>query len=216
MAKVLVRFFRLILGLLLYAVGIVLTIRANVGYGPWEVFHVGLGKSIGISIGTASILVGLIITVVAIALGEKIGIGTVLNMILIGVFIDLLLKMSIFVNIDNSYLGVFVLVIGIVIIAVGSFFYIGSGFGAGPRDGLMVALTRRTGLPIGVIRSLIELTATVTGWFLGGMVGVGTVISVFAFGFCIQGTFNLFRFDAVSIRQATIMDTYKEVRALVL
>lgn len=214
MAKILLRFFRLIFGLLLYAVGIVLTIRANVGYGPWEVFHVGLGKTIGITIGTASILVGLVVIVITIILGEKIGIGTILNMILIGVFMDLILKMNIFTSIYNSYFGIVILVIGLFVISVGSFFYIGSGFGAGPRDGLMVALTRKTRLPIGVVRSLIELAATAIGWLLGGMVGVGTVVSVLAIGFCIQGTFRLFRFDAVTVEQATLMDTYEQIREL--
>lgn len=82
--KLSLRFCKLILGLFLYALGIVLTIQANIGYGPWEVFHVGISAVTGISIGTASIIVGLVIVFITILMGEKIGIGTLLNMLLIG------------------------------------------------------------------------------------------------------------------------------------
>ena len=212
MKKILVRFVKLNFGLFLYALGIVVTIKANIGYGPWEVFHVGLGKTVGITIGTASILVGLAIIVFTLLLGEKIGIRTILNMVMIGIFTDILLNLDIIAVVDNTYLGILVLVIGLYIISVGSFFYIGSGFGAGPRDSLMVALTRKTKLPVGVIRSLNELTVTLMGWIFGGMVGIGTVISVIAIGMCVQTTFYLFRFDVTAVKQATVMDSYREIR----
>lgn len=212
MHKFLLLFSKLICGLFLYALGIVLTIKANIGYGPWEVFHVGLGMSVGISIGNASIIVGLIVVGVTLFMGEKIGVGTILNMILIGFFLDVILSSNIVPIIDNIYLGVLVLIIGLFIISFGSYFYIGSGFGAGPRDGLMVALARKTKLPIGLIRSMIELIATIMGWLLGGMVGIGTLISVFAIGFCIQSTFSILKFDPTKIVHSTIYDSYKELR----
>jgi len=212
MHKILLRFCKLICGLFLYALGIVFTIKANIGYGPWEVFHVGLGVSVGISIGNASIIVGLIIIVITLFMGEKIGIGTILNMILIGLFLDIILISNIVPIIENIYLGVLVLITGLFIISLGSYFYIGSGFGAGPRDGLMVALARKSKLPIGVIRSIIELTATILGWLLGGMVGIGTVVSGFAIGFCIQSTFRILKFDPTKIVHSTIYDSYKELK----
>lgn len=208
------RFLRLMFGLFLYALGIVLTIRANVGYGPWEVFHAGLGKTLGMSIGNASILVGLAIIGITLAMGERIGVGTILNMVVIGIFIDLLLGSGIIPLVGNLWAGIAVLLLGLYSISIGSFFYIGSGFGAGPRDGLMVVLTRRLGLPVGLIRSAIELSATLCGWLLGGMVGIGTLISGLAIGFCIQTTFGLLKFDPTNIAQQTIRESAAELRML--
>jgi len=212
MQKIIKRFIRLICGLFLYAIGIVLTIKANIGYGPWEVFHVGLGKTIGTTIGNASIIVGFILVLITILMGEKVGIGTILNMILIGLFMDLILKSNAIPLVANKYVGTLVLVMGLYIISIGSYFYIGSGFGAGPRDGLMVALTRKMKLPIGVIRGIIELTATIAGWLLGGMAGIGTVISGFAIGFCIQSTFRLLKFKPTEVTHLSLADTYNYVK----
>ena len=214
MRRLAMRFLRLMFGLFLYALGIVLTIRANVGYGPWEVFHAGLGKTLGMSIGNASILVGLAIIAITLLMGERIGVGTILNMVVIGIFIDLLLGSGIIPPVGNLWAGIAVLLLGLYTISVGSFFYIGSGFGAGPRDGLMVVLTRRLGLPVGLIRSAIELSATLCGWLLGGMVGIGTLISGLAIGFCIQTTFGLLKFDPTNIAQQTIRESAAELRDL--
>ncbi|MDX9826992.1 MAG: hypothetical protein RBT73_04540 [Spirochaetia bacterium] len=211
--KLSLRFCKLILGLFLYALGIVLTIQANIGYGPWEVFHVGISAVTGISIGTASIIVGLVIVFITILMGEKIGIGTLLNMLLIGFFLDLLLAVGLIPKVETLLAGIPVLILGLYVISLGSYFYIGSGFGAGPRDSLMVALTRRLRWPIGLIRSLIELTATILGWTLGGMVGIGTLISGFAIGFCIHSSFRLLKFDPTKVRHSTLNESYVEFKA---
>ena len=207
------RFLKLILGLFLYALGIVFTIRANIGYGPWEVFHMGLSLVTGISIGEASIIVGLAIVAVTLIMGEKIGIGTLLNMLLIGFFLDLLLAIGLIPKVESVLVGIPLLILGLYVISLGSYFYIGSGFGAGPRDSLMVALTRRLGWPIGLIRSLIELAATILGWVLGGMVGIGTLISGFAIGFCVHSSFKLLKFDPTKIRHSTLSESYAELKA---
>lgn len=204
-----IRLLRLIWGLFLYALGIVVTLNAHIGYAPWEVFHVGLSKTIGISIGIASIMTGVIIIILTVLLGEKLGLGTILNMILIGVFLDVILKLNIIPVMSNFSLGIVMLIIGLFIISLASYFYIGSAFGAGPRDSLMVALTRKTKLPVGVCRGIIELLAVFIGWRLGGMLGVGTVISALAIGFCVQTTFKLLKFDATKIEHETLDKTFK-------
>jgi uncharacterized protein len=209
MKQFLIRLLRLISGLFLYALGIVVTLKAHVGYAPWEVFHVGLSNTLGMSIGTASILTGLVIGLLAILLGEKLGLGTILNMVLIGIFLDIILKFNMIPVISNFVVGIFMLIAGLFIISLASFFYIGSAFGAGPRDSLMVALARKTGLPIGLCRWIIEIAAVLVGWRLGGMVGIGTIISAFAIGFCIQTTFNFLKFDAKEVKHESLDKTFK-------
>ena len=206
-----IRLMLLMWGLFLYAIGIVFTLNAHVGYAPWDVFHVGLAKTIGISIGTASIIVGLIIGIIAVFLGEKLGFGTILNMVLIGVFLDVVLGSHIIPVSENLVSGIVMLFIGLSIIALATYFYIKSAFGAGPRDSLMVALTRKTGLPVGVCRGIIEVLAVAAGWMLGGMLGIGTILFAFAIGFFIQMTFKLFAFNATEVKHETLDLTYKKI-----
>lgn len=204
-----IRLLRLVFGLFLYALGIIVTMNAHIGYAPWDVFHVGFAKTIEISIGTASIITGVMIGIITIWLGEKLGLGTILNMVLIGVFLDMLVGLQVIPIASNFLYGIVMIIIGLFIIALASYFYIGSAFGAGPRDSLMVALTRKTGLPVGVCRGSIELLAVLVGWWLGGMIGIGTIISAFVIGFCVQTTFTLLKFDATKVKHETLDKTYK-------
>jgi len=206
------RLFTLVLGLALYALGIVVTIQAHIGYEPWDVFHVGLARTTGLSIGTISIIVGVAIVIIIALLGERLGLGTLLNMILIGLFIDLFMALGVIPQAKRLLTGIPMLLAGLLIIALASYFYIKSAFGAGPRDNLMVVLARRTKLPIGVCRGVVELLVTLVGWMLGGMVGIGTVISVVAIGFFIQLVFRLFKFDVMAVRHETLSETLAALR----
>ncbi|MCL2141264.1 MAG: hypothetical protein FWH46_00050 [Methanimicrococcus sp.] len=208
MKKFPTRIFYLFYGTFLYALGIVLTIKANIGYAPWEVFHVGLSLTTGMTIGVASIVAGVVIVAIVTICGEKIGLGTIVSMVFTGVFIDLIMMIDIIPLAADLAVGILMLIVGLFIISVGSYFYIKSAFGAGPRDNLMVVLNRKTKLPVGVCRSAVELSVTITGWLLGGMVGIGTVISVIAIGFFIQVTFALFKFDAAAVEHETLKQTY--------
>ena len=207
--RFLLRLCSLIFGLFLFALGIVFTLKANIGYAPWEVLHVGLSKLTGLSIGLMSISVGLLIILIVWLLGEKIGLGTVFNMVLIGLFLDFLLFLNIIPLVEGLISGIIMLIIGIIIIAFGSYFYIKSAFGAGPRDSLMVVLARITKLPIGICRGSVELLALLGGWLLGGLVGVGTVIFVVAMGFFVQLVFKIFKFDATKVKHETLNETVK-------
>jgi len=202
----------LMIGLIFFAIGIVLTIRANIGTPPWEVFHVGLAVTFGLSIGTVSILVGLLIAIFVIAYGEKLGLGTVLNIFVIGVLVDIFLFITPIS--ENVIIGTLMLVVGIICISFGSCLYIKSAFGVGPRDSLMVVLTRKTKLPVGLCRFGIELLVTAGGWFLGGMVGLGTVLFVFLIGVSIQLTFKIMRFNVTTVQHETLRQTYRAIRNL--
>ncbi|MCL2085075.1 MAG: hypothetical protein FWH06_07455 [Oscillospiraceae bacterium] len=199
-------------GLVLYALGIVITIKANIGYAPWEVFHVGLADTAGLSIGTASIIAGTAIVITVTALGEKFGLGTIASMVLTGVFIDIILLTGLIPAAENLPAGMMMLIAGLFTISIGSYFYMKSAFGVGPRDNLMVVLARRTGLPAGVCRSIAEVSVTLIGWLLGGMVGIGTIVSVIAIGSCIQITFRALKFDVTAIKHETLRDTYTSLR----
>ena len=196
------------IGLFLYALGIAFTIQANIGYGPWEVFHAGLALRTGMSIGVSSIVAGVAILIVVTLCKEELGLGSIVSMIVTGLFIDLILIINVIPVPASLPGGVAMLVAGLFVISAGSYFYIKSAFGAGPRDNLMVLLARKTKLPIGLCRGMVELAATLIGWMLGGMVGIGTLISGFAIGLCIQLTFAAFKFDATAVRHEPIKQTF--------
>ncbi|MFO7778094.1 MAG: hypothetical protein R6V28_07070 [Nitriliruptoraceae bacterium] len=168
---------RLLLGLVLCGVGIASMVAADLGLGPWDVLHQGVSRLTGIPIGMVGILVGVVVLGLWFPLRERPGLGTVLNVVVIGVVIDLTLL--VLATPAASWARIVLMLLGPVLFAVGSGYYIGAGLGPGPRDGVMTGLARR-GIPVGAARALIELSVLVGGWLLGGTVGVGTV--VFAFG----------------------------------
>ena len=203
----------LVLGLFLFAVGIVLTMKANLGFSPWDVFHQGLSMKIGLSIGKVSILAGLVICVLVVLAKEKLGLGTVLNMVLIGLFMDGILALGAVPRMTGFLSGLAMMFAGLLTISVASYFYIGSGFGAGPRDSLMVVLERRTGMAVGLCRIIVEGSAVLFGRLLGGPVGLGTVIAAFGIGSCIQVVFRLLKFDAREVRHETLDVTLRNLSA---
>ncbi len=196
---------RLLLGLMLYAVGIVLTIQANLGLSPWDALHSGLSQTFGISFGQISILVGIAVVAVTYQFHEAIGVGTILNTVLIGLFIDYIFHIDLIKTPSNFFLGVLMIFAGMFMIAFASYFYIGSRYGAGPRDGLMVALTRVTGKPVGLIRGSIELTVLFLGYLLGAKIGIGTVLLAFCMGPIIQMTFRYFSFEVGAVSHDSIL-----------
>lgn len=168
---------RLLLGLVLCGWGIAVMVAAGLGLGPWDVLHQGLSGLTGIPIGTMGILVGLVVLGLWLPLRERPGLGTVLNVIVIGVVIDLTLL--VLTTPAALWLRWSMMLMGPVLFAVGSGLYIGTGLGAGPRDGVMTGLAR-LGIPVGLARAGIELTVLIAGWALGGTVGAGTL--AFALG----------------------------------
>lgn len=210
MKQLSLRTLKLIWGLFLFALGVVLTIQANIGLAPWDAFSVGVSNITGITYGNVVILTGVGILIFIVLLKEKIGLGTILNTVLIGAISDILLGLKIIPVMDNFFFGLIMLLVGQIVISFGSYFYIGQGLGSGPRDSLMIALSKR--LPhvsIGVIRGGIEGAALIIGWLLGAKVGIGTIISVFGIGFIIQYTFKLLRFNVKAVKHDSLFDTAK-------
>ncbi|WP_336249777.1 hypothetical protein [Stomatohabitans albus] len=212
MSQFVLRIGKLVIGLFIAAIGIILTIRAEVGYSPWDVLHVGLANTVGLSLGTVAVVVGACVVLLATMLGETLGIGTLLNMLLIGVFMDVIIWSGFIPQASSGIMSAGMLAIGMVILAIGMYFYISSGFGAGPRDSLMVAVHRKTNLPIGICRGGIELVATIIGYGLGGLVGIGTIITAVLIGPIVQVVFRLVHFDPRAIVHERLSETIKRVK----
>ena len=170
---------RLLLGLLLFGWGLAFMVAADLGLGPWEALHQGVSFHTPIPIGTVGIITGFMVLFLWVPLGERFGLGTALNVVVIGIVIDvtlLWLTTPTAVGLRWAYL-----IGGVVTVGIGSGFYIGAGLGPGPRDGLMTGIARR-GLPIGVVRTGIEVTVLGGAWALGGTIGFGTVLFALGIG----------------------------------
>lgn len=203
------RTIKLIIGLFLYALGLILCIHADIGLAPWDAFGIGINKVTGISYGNVSIITGIIILVVLVLLfKEKIGFATILNTILIGVFADLIVSLNIVPYMNNFFTGLLMMIVGQIVICFATYLYICVGLGSGPRDTLMVALGKKfTNIPIGAVRGLIEGTVLLIGWLLGAKVGLGTVIYVMGIGFVLQTTFKFLNFDVKAVEHESVFDT---------
>jgi len=152
---------------------------AGLGVDPWDVFHQGLSRRFGLGVGTWTIIIGVLVLLLWVPLRQKPGLGTVSNVIVVGVVIDLMLA---FVPpVQGLGARIVVMLGGVLLNGIATGAYIGAGFGPGPRDGLMTGLAAR-GHSIRVVRTSIELTVLVTGWLLGGTVGVGTVVYALGIG----------------------------------
>jgi uncharacterized membrane protein YczE len=176
------RLAQLYAGLVLYGVSMALLVRSDLGVMPWDVLHQGLARTVGGSLGMMTIAVGALVLLLWIPLREKPGVGTISNVVVIGVAVDAALIAI--PTVDAMALRVLLLGVGLNGIATAA--YIGVRLGAGPRDGLMTGLVRRTGGSVRLIRTGIEVVVVLTGWLLGGTLGVATVIYVFAIGPIVQ------------------------------
>lgn len=190
-------------GLAIFSLGIMLTLRSRVGLGPWDVFHQGLAKQLGIAFGTASILVGFAILLLAWALGARPGVASVLNMLLVGGFVNLYTAIGLVPDFGGLPLAARIVIdlLGIGCVGIGTALYIKANLGAGPRDGLMLVLARRAGGRVSVVRGAIELAALAIGFLLGGTAGLGTLLFAFGAGPAAGLAFRLFRVPVASSRR---------------
>jgi uncharacterized membrane protein YczE len=174
------RLVQLYLGLALYGVSMALMIRSALGNMPWDVLHQGLSERLGWSLGTVTVVVGALVLLCWIPLRQRPGLGTVSNVVVIGVAVDAALAV---VPDVHAMAGRIALATGgILLNAVATALYIGARFGPGPRDGLMTGLVGRTGWSLRLVRTGIEVAVVLSGWALGGTLGVGTVVYALAIG----------------------------------
>ncbi len=174
------RLAQLIGGLVIFGVSIALIVRAELGVMPWTVLEQGLKRTVGLSIGVWSIVIGILLLAASRFLGQRPGIGTLLNVVLVGVVIDATL--AVMPALESLSLRIAVLILGILLNGVATGAYIGAGLGPGPRDGLTTAIAARTGRSLRLIRTMVEVSVVALGVLLGGQLGVGTIVFALAIG----------------------------------
>ena len=177
------RLARCAFGLFLFGLGITFFIRAQLGLAPWDVFHTGVSDKTDVAVGTIIIVVGVFLLLLWIPLRQRPGLGTIMNAVEIGLVVNL--TKPIIGEPDHIVGRLALMLSGLVIVGFGSAIYIGSGLGAGPRDGLMLGLSER-GISIRLARTAIELAVLVTGIVLGGPIGLGTVAFALGIGPIVQ------------------------------
>lgn len=211
------RFTILILGLAFAAYGVGLTVNANLGLSPWDVFAQGIAiqasKILGreILLGTVIQITGVFVLLIVILLKEKIGFGTLFDIALLGQFLNIYMKYGFLPSSENKAFQFAMLLAGYCIWAVGIYIYMAAGLGAGPRDSLMAALAKRN-VPISLAKNLVEFTVFVIGWLLGGSVGVGTIVAVVAMGYIIKVVFTIFKFDITTVHNDSILETLQYLK----
>ena len=183
----------LILGLALFAIGETLLITANQGVSPWTVLAQGISFQTNLSIGITTFIVSLIVLILWYPLKQKPGLGTILNIVLISIIIDLSIPVLPYPK--SSLLQIAQSIIAVFIVGLGSGFYLTANLGPGPRDGLMTGLQNLTNQPIALIRTIIEVAAVSLGFYLGGIVGIGTLLFAFGIGPAVSiGIFIVMKF----------------------
>lgn len=171
---------QLLLGLFLYGVAMAFIVLAAFGAAPWDVLSLGIVNHTPFTFGTVNVLVALVVLLLWIPLREKPGFGTVANALLVGPSADL--GLSVIPEPTSIWIELLFYAVGVVMLGAATGLYIGAGFGSGPRDGLMTGLNRVMGVPIWVVRTGLEIAVVTVGWLLGGLLGVGTLVFVFAIG----------------------------------
>ena len=175
--------FFLCLGLTFFGLGEGLLIVSFAGASPWSVLAQGISLNINLSIGIITILVSIAVLILWVPLNQKPGIGTILNAIIIGLMIDVCIKYA--PTPENYISQIFLAIVAVITVGLGGGIYLVANLGAGPRDGLMVGLQKKTNLPIAIVRAFLEITVMSIGWYLGGTVGIGTLLFAFGIGPCV-------------------------------
>ena len=183
----------LILGLILFGLGETLLITAGVGVSPWTVLAQGISFKTGYSIGLTTFFVSIGVLCLWIPLRQKPGVGTILNTIIVSIVLDM--SLPYLPTPELLMFQILQVIIGVVIVGLGSGFYLIANLGPGSRDGLMTGLQKKTNLPIFLIRAILEISAVAVGWYLGGIVGIGTIVFALAIGpFVSAGLFFVGRY----------------------
>lgn len=208
--KVIKDIVNLFIGFFLTALAVVIMVNSNVGLSPWDVLHQGINKTIGVTMGQASIIVGIVVIMTSVLLGENLGWGTIGSIFVPGFLIDIITNLNILPQATGLLSGIVMTFIGLVVMAIATVAYLKPAMGCGPRDGLMIAIHKKTGKSIGFLRGVMETLAVIVGFLMGGTFGVGTIISALGFGYILEIAFKIFKLNP-NVTHKMIFSSLKKV-----
>ena len=203
---------QIVAGLLVFSLGVHLTIYANIGLAPWDCLGMGIAKHTPLNYGLSMTCMAVIILLIDLAQREKIGYGTIIDALLTGNFVQMYNDLNPFPENQNLLAGIVLMVIGFVFMALGMWIYMKAAQCCGPRDALLVGLGKRMPkLPIGLVEILLWAVVLLLGWLLGGPVGIGTLISTFGAGAVMQLVYNAVRFEPREVKHRGVLEVTREL-----
>ena len=201
-------------GLLVFAFGVHLTIRANIGLAPWDCLGMGLSYHTPLNYGLSMTAMAVVIVLIDLGLRERIGFGTIIDALLTGNFVQMYNDLDPFPENHSLWLGVVLMLTGFVFMALGMFIYMKAAQCCGPRDALLIGIGKRLpGLPIGAVEILLWAGVLLVGWLLGGPVGIGTLISTLGAGAVMQLVYNALRFEPREVRHRDLIEVLRILKS---
>ena len=205
---------KIVAGLAVFALGVHMTIYANIGLAPWDCLGMGIAKHTPLNYGVAMTCVAVTVLVIDILLKERIGFGTIIDAFLTGNFVQAFNYLNPFPENHNMWAGIAIMLVGFVFMALGMMIYMSAGQCCGPRDSLLVGLGKRMPkIPIGIVEIILWAVVLLAGYLLGGPVGIGTLISTFGAGLVMQLVYNMIRFEPRDIRHKDVFETLSQLKA---
>lgn len=205
--EILVKSLKAAFGLVLFAFGTYLTVQADIGIAPWDVFSKGISYHTSLTYGQAAIVISVIIILFDLLLKEKIGIGTILDAFIVGMSLDVFENMKIISKSNKLSVSFVMFTIGMFLMAYSQYFYMSAGLCCGPRDSFLVGIGKRfKKAPIGVVNIVIMTVVLGIGTVLGGPVGIGTLYSVAGIGMMQQMVFQFLKFEPREIKHYSLWD----------
>ena len=212
MKRVFLQWLQIAAGLLVFALGVHLTIFANIGLAPWDCLGMGIAKHTPLNYGLSMTAMALVILGIDLLLKERIGFGTIIDALLTGNFVQMFNDLNPLPANGSLWAGVGLMLAGFAFMALGMWIYMSAGQCCGPRDALLVGLGKRMPrVPIGVVEILLWAAVLLAGWLLGGPVGVGTLISTFGAGLVMQLVYGMLRFEPRSVVHRDVVQAAREI-----
>ena len=204
--KIISQWIRIVLGLLVFAFGVHLTIKANIGLAPWDCLGMGIAKHTPLNYGLAMTVMAVTVLVIDLLLKERIGYGTVIDALLTGNFVQMFNDLDTLPENNSMILGIGIMLAGFVFMALGMWIYMRGEQCCGPRDSLLVGLGKRMPkVPIGIVEIILWVVVLLAGWLLGGPVGIGTLISTFGAGLVMQVVYSLIHFEPRKVKHLDLL-----------
>ena len=205
--RTLMEWLKIVLGLIVFALGVHMTIYANIGLAPWDCLGMGIAKHTPFNYGISMTLIAVTVLIIDILLKERIGYGTIIDAICTGNFVQMFNYLDPLPENKNTMLGIVIMLGGFVFMALGMWIYMSAQQCCGPRDALLVGLGKRMKkVPIGIVEIMLWAVVLLFGFLLGGPVGVGTLISTFGAGLVMQLVYSLIHFEPRKLRHRDIFE----------